>query len=121
MGGGGGAAVGGGGAGGFASRGPGGGGATMNAPQSGGMRTPSGRSGGVAMGAGPPRESWTGRRGGNWQGRHFARRHNRGAFFAYGFAAPYDDAWPYSYYYGDNGCWAIRFVRGAYRRVWVCY
>jgi hypothetical protein len=31
----------------------------------------------------------------------------------------YDDAWPY--YYGDNGCWAIRFVRGAYRRVWVCY
>jgi len=63
-----------------------------------------------------------GRSTGNWQGRHFARRHHRGAFFAYGFAAPYvyDDAWPYSYY-GDNGCWAIRFVRGAYRRVWVCY
>jgi len=79
------------------------------------------------MGAGPPRGSWAGRNmagrsTGNWQGRHFARRHHRGAFFAYGFAAPYvyDDAWPYSYY-GDNGCWAIRFVRGAYRRVWVCY
>src|SRR5215831_3548870 len=121
VGGGGGAAVGGGGAGGFASRGPGGGGAMVNAPQGGAMRTPSGRSGGVAMGAGPPRGSWAGRRGGNLQGRHFARRHNGGAFFAYGFAAPYvyDDAWPY--YYGDNGCWAIRFVRGAYRRVWVCY
>ena len=78
------------------------------------------------MGAGPPRGSWAGRNmagrsTGNWQGRHFARRHHRGAFFAYGFAAPYvyDDAWPY--YYGDNGCWAIRFVRGAYRRAWVCY
>jgi hypothetical protein len=53
-----------------------------------------------------------------------ARRHHRGAFFAYGFAAPYfyDDSWPYySSYYGDNGCWAVRYIRGAYRRVWVCY
>jgi hypothetical protein len=38
----------------------------------------------------------------------------------YGFGAPYYDyASPYSYYYGDD-CYALRFIRGAYRRVWVC-
>jgi len=56
--------------------------------------------------------------GGNWQhgGRHF----RRGPVVTYGFGAPYYDyASPYSYYYGDD-CYALRFIRGAYRRVWVC-
>jgi hypothetical protein len=41
----------------------------------------------------------------------------------YGFAAPfvYGYASPYYYDYGDDPCWDFRFIRGAYRRVWVCY
>ncbi len=87
------------------------------------------------MSGGSPRGSWSGRNvagpsggnwqgSGNWQGHHHGRRHHGGAFFASGFAASYfyDDSWPYySSYYRDNGCWAVRYIRGAYRRVWVCY
>jgi len=105
-----------------------------SAPTSGAMSAPSARGGGIGMSGGSPRGAWTGRNvagpsGGNWQGgphwqgRHFAQRHHRTPFVTSGFAAPYfyDDSWPYDSYYGDNGCWAIRYIRGAYRRVWVCY
>jgi hypothetical protein len=70
--------------------------------------------------AGPSGGNWQG--SGNWKGHHHGRRHHRGAFFAYGFATPYlYDSWPYySSYYGDNGCWEVRYIRGASRRVWVC-
>ena len=148
-GGGGGAAAGGGGAasggggGGLAVAGRGGSGTStmgappargMSAPTSGAMSAPSARGGGIGMSGGSPRGAWTGRNvagpsGGNWQGgphwqgQHFAQRHHRTPFVTSGFAAPYfyDDSWPYDSYYGDNGCWAIRYIRGAYRRVWVCY
>ena len=53
-------------------------------------------------------------RAGNWH----ARRHHRGPFIT-GFGAPY--FYDYATPYGDDGCWDYRFVRGAYRRVWVCY
>ena len=79
---------------------------------------------GRAPRGGPPAGgNIAGRGGGNWQGGNWhARRHHRGPFITYGFGAPYfyDYATPYSYY-GDDGCWDYRFVRGAYRRVWVCY
>jgi hypothetical protein len=82
---------------------------------------------GRSRGGPSARGNFAARGGGNWQGNwqggasQHARRHHRGPFFAYGFGAPYfyDDAYPY--YYGDDGCWDVRFVRGAYRRVWVCY
>src|SRR5262245_19510252 len=75
---------------------------------------------------GPPPGGNLAARGGHWQGGgnwQQSRRHHRGPFVTYGFGAPYfyDYATPYSYYDGDDGCWAYRFVRGAYRRVWVCY
>jgi hypothetical protein len=104
----------------------------MSARPGGATSAPLARGGPPAMGGGSPRGSGrkvAGPNGGDWQGsgnlpgRHHARRHHRGAFFAYGFAAPYlyDDSWPYySSYYGDNGCWEVRYIRGAYRRVWVC-
>jgi hypothetical protein len=74
-----------------------------------------------ARGGGPPAMSGAPSRG-NFAGPGFQRHHRR-PFIGYGFAAPYlyDDSWPYYSYYGDSGCWAIRYVRGAYRRVWVCY
>src|SRR5262249_58052618 len=68
------------------------------------MSAPQGRGGGpIGMSGGPPRggpkagSNMAGRGGGTWQGgpnwqggnwRH-ARRHHRGPFFGYGFAAPY--------------------------------
>jgi hypothetical protein len=80
--------------------------------------------GAAPRGGPPPSGNFAARGGGNWQGGNWqhSRRHNRGPFITYGFGAPYYDyATPYPYYYGDDGCWAYRFVRGAYRRVWVCY
>jgi hypothetical protein len=64
--------------------------------------------------------------GGNWQGgRNWGvngkqGRHHRPAV-TFGFGGPYyyDYAMPYDDYYG-YGCYQIRFIRGAYRRVWVC-
>jgi len=57
--------------------------------------------------------------GGGWQGGTWhGRRHFRGGF---AFAVPYpyydDYATPYAY---DDSCYELRFIRGAYRRVWVC-
>ena len=37
----------------------------------------------------------------------------------FGFAAPYYD-YAYPQYYSDEDCYEIRYIRGAYRRVWVC-
>src|SRR5262249_7133909 len=85
---------------------------------------PVGVGGGAPRGGPPPSGNFAARGGGNLQGGNWqhSRRHNRGPFITYGFGAPYYDyATPYPYYYGDDGCWAYRFVRGAYRRVWVCY
>jgi hypothetical protein len=86
--------------------------------------------GGAPRGGPPPGGNLAARGGGNWQGggnwrggnAQHSRRHHRGPFITYGFGAPYfyDYATPYPYY-GDDGCWDYRFVRGAYRRVWVCY
>jgi hypothetical protein len=36
----------------------------------------------------------------------------------YGFAAPY--YYDYATPYYDESCYELRFIRGAYRRVWVC-
>jgi hypothetical protein len=106
------------GGGGRAFSGAGGGGAPV-------AGAPQGRGGGPVGMGGPPRGgNFAARGGGNWQGGNWqhSRRHHRGPFITYGFGAPYfyDYATPYSYY-GDDGCWDYRFVRGAYRRVWVCY
>jgi hypothetical protein len=105
-----------------------------SAPQGRAMGAPQVRGGGPPAMSGGPAGRWAGRNvagpggsnwhgSGNWKGRHHTHRHHRAPFFASGFAASYfyDDAWPYPYYYGDNGCWAVRYIRGAYRRVWVCY
>jgi hypothetical protein len=68
-----------------------------------------------------------GRGGGNWQGggnwRHAKPHFRPRPVVPYGFAAPffYGYASPYYYDYGDDPCWDFRFIRGAYRRVWVCY
>ena len=63
--------------------------------------------------------------GGNWHGdgnRHHRRHHRHGPVF--GFAAPYpyyyDYASPNYYYSEDDSCYEVRYIRGAYRRVWVC-
>ncbi|HKA79606.1 MAG TPA: hypothetical protein VKD43_06205 [Xanthobacteraceae bacterium] len=59
--------------------------------------------------------------GGNWQGGNWhGNRHHRGHFRGpvFGFAAPYYDyASPYYY---DDSCYELRYIRGAYRRVYVC-
>jgi hypothetical protein len=61
-------------------------------------------------------------RGGNWQG----RRHFRGGpGFAYGVGVPYgyyDDSY-YDYAaapYGDDSCYQLQFIRGAWRQIWIC-
>jgi len=60
--------------------------------------------------------------GGNWQGGNWQGRHHRGHFRGpvFGFAAPYyyDYATPYAY--DDESCYEVRYIRGAYQRVWVC-
>ena len=63
--------------------------------------------------------------GGNWHGNgnQHHRRHFRGGP-VFGFAAPYpyyyDYASPNYYYSEDDSCYEVRYIRGAYRRVWVC-
>ena len=60
-------------------------------------------------------------RGGGWQGggqwQHGRRHFRHGPSF--GFASPfyYGYATPYVY---EEDCVRVRFIRGAYRRVWVC-
>jgi len=63
--------------------------------------------------------------GGNWQGggnQHHRRHFRHGPVF--GFAAPYPYYYGYTspnyYYEEDDSCYEIRYIRGAYRRVWVC-
>jgi hypothetical protein len=60
--------------------------------------------------------------GGNWHGgKGHHRPHFRGPVF--GFAAYpyyYDYASPQYYVEEDDSCYEIRYIRGAYRRVWVC-
>ena len=120
--------------------GGGGGGVRMGGGGGGFARsTPSG-GGGIAMRAGPRRQSRRVQPG--WRRRNFAargggqnfaargaRRHFRGPGVAFGLAAPYydyatpyDDAEAYAAYSndGDDSCYGVRIVQGAYRRVWVC-
>jgi hypothetical protein len=59
--------------------------------------------------------------GGNWQGgggKHHHHRHFRGPVF--GFASPYYYDYASPQYYYDEDCYEVRYIRGAYRRVWVC-
>jgi len=79
------------------------------------------RGGVIAPGGGgrqfaqPGGGGWQG--GGTWQG----RRHFRGGpSFGVVVPGPYYDDYATPYAYGDDDCYELRFVRGAYRRVWVC-
>src|SRR5262249_54068074 len=100
---------------------PGGGGAI--APGAGAPHAVAPRGAAIAPGGGQT----FARTGPAWQGRTWhGRRHFRGGpGFGFVVPSPYYDDYAYDYttpyaYEDDDSCYRVRYIRGHYRRVWVC-